>query len=142
MLKGADLCPKTSAFGGLPNIISEPRKPVDLGSMYQDSVECITGIFVHHNIVQAPTQQWREKYLNLPTKAALPKKEIILYHTAKVPRQAENSKVVPGGWVGGDAWFGLINTCVELKSCLDVFSSFIVKQNTNYFPKRVLHALL
>ena len=134
--------PKTSALGGLPNITSEPRKPVDLGSMYRDSVECITGIFVHHDIVQAPTQQWHKKYSNPPTKSALPKKEVIQYHTAEVLRQAENAKVVPGGWVGGDAWFGSINTCVELKSRLDVFSSFIVKQNTNYFPKRVLHALL
>ena len=48
---------KTSALGGLPNITSEPHKPVDLGSMYRDGVECITGIFVHHDIAQAPTQQ-------------------------------------------------------------------------------------
>ena len=95
--------PKTSALGGLPNITSELPKPVDLGSMYRDSVECITGIFVHHNIVQAPTQQWRKKYLNPPTKSGLPKKEIIPYHTTKVLYQAENSKVVPRGWVGGNA---------------------------------------
>ena len=134
--------PKTSKTGGLPNITHEPRKPVDLGTMLRDGVECITGIFVYHDIVQAPTQMWEKKYLKPPTKSHLPKGEVINYHLAEVLRQAENGKLEKGGWVGGDAWFGSINACVELKAWLGIFSTFIVKQNLNYFPMKVLHSTL
>ena len=68
--------------------------------------------------------------------------EDIQYHVAEVLRQAENSNAVEGGWVGGDAWFGSINTAVELKAKLGIYSTFIVKQNLNYFPMQVLHAIL
>ena len=42
----------------------------------------------------------------------------------------------------GNAWFGSINCVVELKRRLNVFSTFIVKQQLNYFPKEVLHTVL
>ena len=38
--------PKTSITGGLPNITYEPRKPADLGTMFRNGVECLTGKFV------------------------------------------------------------------------------------------------
>ncbi len=44
--------------------------------------------------------------------------------------------------MGGDAWFGLINSCIELKRRLGINSTFIVKGNTNYPPLKVLHAIL
>ncbi|KAL7554128.1 hypothetical protein ACHAWF_017536 [Thalassiosira exigua] len=134
--------PKTSKTGGLPNISHEPRKPVPLGTMVRNAVECITGIFVHQDIVQGPLGQWAKKYSSPPTKSSLPKGENISYHTAEVLRQAENSKVEKGGWVGGDAWFGSVGSCVELKKVLGIHSTFIVKQNVNYFPMKVLHAVL
>ena len=39
--------PKTSKRGGLPHISHKPRKPIPLGTMICDSVECTTEIFVH-----------------------------------------------------------------------------------------------
>jgi len=39
--------PKTSKYGGLPNYTFEPRKPVPLGTMFKNAVECITGIFMY-----------------------------------------------------------------------------------------------
>ena len=44
----------------------------------------------------------------------LPLGEVISYHTAEVLRQAEGSRVVRNGWVGGDAWFGSIESCIEI----------------------------
>ncbi|KAL7549478.1 hypothetical protein ACHAWF_012745 [Thalassiosira exigua] len=134
--------PKTSKTGGFPHITHEPRKPVSLGTMLRNGVECITGIFVHHDIVRASAEQWEKKYSNPPTRSHLPKRENIQYHVAEVLRQAEESGIEAGGWVGGDAWFGSINSCVELYKRLGVFSTFIVKQNLNYFPMQVLHAVL
>jgi hypothetical protein len=36
--------PKTSKLGGLPNYTFEPRKPIPLGTMFRNGVECITGL--------------------------------------------------------------------------------------------------
>jgi hypothetical protein len=38
--------PKTSKLGGLQNYTYEPRKPVLLGSMFRNGVECMSGILV------------------------------------------------------------------------------------------------
>ena len=83
-----------------------------------------------------------EKEIQSAVKSHLPKGEDISYHTAEVLRQAENANVVEGGWVGGDAWFGSIESCVELMRVLKLHSTFIVKQNLNYYPMKVLHAIL
>ena len=57
---------KTSKRGGFPHISHdhEPCKPVPLGTMTQNAVECTTGIFVHHDIVDSSTNQWKKKYNN------------------------------------------------------------------------------
>jgi len=66
----------------------------------------------------------------------------VSYHTAEVLRQAEGANVLRGGWVGGDAWFGSIESCIELKKRLGLYSTFIIKQNVQYFPMKILHAVL
>lgn len=134
--------PKTSKTGGLPHITHEPRKPVPLGTMIRNAVECATGIFVNHDIVDTPNVQWLKKYLDPPTKSHLPRGEDVSYHTAEVLRQAEDSNLIEGGWVGGDAYFGSIESCVELKRRLGAYSTFIIKQNVNYYPMKVLHAIM
>ena len=68
--------------------------------------------------------------------------EKVSYHTAEVLRQAEESEVIEGGWVGGDAWFGSVESSVELMRRKKVFSTFIVKQNLNYFPMQTLHEVM
>ena len=134
--------PKTSKRGGLPQISHEPRKPVPLGTMIRNAVECTTGIFVHHDLVDLSNVQWRKKYSLPPETSHLPKKEDIRYHCADVLRQCEESKVVKGGWVGRDSWFGSVESCLELKKRFNVYLTFIIKQNVNYFPKQVLHKVL
>ena len=57
-------------------------------------------------------------------------------------RQCEGAKLCDGGWVEGDAWFGSIPAVVELKNKMNIFLTFIVKQNIQYFPIQVLHKVL
>ena len=71
-----------------------------------------------------------------------PNKLSIQAHTAEVLRQIEGAGLGDGGWVGGDAWFGSIMTCVELKHRFNVYSSFIVKGHTLMFPMVALHTVL
>lgn len=74
----------------------------------------------------------------------------VIYHTAEVLRQAEGANVFRGRWVGGNAWFGSIESCIELKKCLGLYSMFIIKQNDSmfikqnvqYLPMKILHAVL
>jgi len=140
--------PKTSKTGGLPNLTNEPRKPVDLGSQLRNAVECFTGVLAYQDIVMGPEKQRRKKYyysdveamLREPT--SLPKKEEMSAHTAEVLRQVEGAGLPVGGWVGGDAWFGSVMTSVEVKKRLGVHSTFIVKNNKNYFPMEILHSIL
>jgi hypothetical protein len=57
--------PKTSKLGGLPNYTYEPQKPVPLGRMFGNGVECISGILVFQDVVQILTTElkrlpWRK----------------------------------------------------------------------------------
>ena len=81
---------------------------MSLGTMIRNAVECTTGIFVHHDLVDSSNEQRKKKYSLLLEISHLPKKEEISYHCAEVLRQCEESKVIEGGWVGGDAWFGSV----------------------------------
>jgi len=47
---------KTLKLGGLPNYMFEPRKPVPLGTMFQNGADCMSGVLVFPNIVQLPTK--------------------------------------------------------------------------------------
>ena len=132
--------PKSTKTGGLPNITFEPRKPVNLGTMIRNGVECRTGIFVHHDIVRGAEEQDTKKYVG--EESSMPRKEPINVHVAEVLRQAEGAEVLEGGWVCGDAWFGSVNSCVELMKRKKIFSTFVVKQNLQYFPMQVLKAVL
>ncbi len=140
--------PKTSKTGGLPHITHEPRKPKDLGNMDRNAAECKTGIIVHHDIVEGPSTQRLKKYQVDPDdetklcRSHLPQGEPIMDHVAECLRQVEGANLSEGGWTGGDAWFGSVPCCVELKSRKGVFSTFIVKQNLQYFPMEELKAVL
>jgi hypothetical protein len=55
----------------------------------------------------------------------------------------EGAGVKQNGWVGGNAWFGCVMTCVEVWKRFQVHLTFIVKGNINFFPMRsALHAIL
>ena len=105
--------PKISAMGGLPNITFEPRKPKSLGTMVRNGAECISGSMMHHDIVQAHGDQAKKEYTN--EQSHLPCGEVIHQHVAETLRQEKGAHVKRGGWVGGDAWFYSINSCMKLK---------------------------
>jgi hypothetical protein len=66
--------PKTSKRGGLPNITHEPRKPVDLGTMFRNGAECHTGVLVHVDPVMCPERQSLKEYAT--TLSHLPKTSV------------------------------------------------------------------
>ena len=68
---------------------------------------------LHHDIVQAHRDQARKEFAM--EKSHLPRGEVNHQHDAKTLHQAKGAQVKRGGWVGGDAWFGSINSCVKLK---------------------------
>ena len=53
--------PKTSKLGGLPNYTFEPRKPVTLGTMFWNGVECTTGCIFFQDVVMNPEFQHNKK---------------------------------------------------------------------------------
>ena len=140
--------PKTSKLGGLPNIVFEPRKPVDLGAQFRNSVECLTGVLIYQEPVMGPERQrMKDFFYSHPesmtvNKTSLPREEPMSAHTAEVLRQVNGAKVKEGGWVGGDAWFGSVMSCVEVRNQLNVHSTFIIKQNLSYYPLQVLQRVM
>jgi hypothetical protein len=132
--------PKTSKLGGLPNYTFEPRKPIPLGTMFRNGVECITGILAFQDPVQLPEQQAKKKYNAEPS--SLPDGTRIGAHTAEVLRQVEGAGVPTGGWVGGDAWFGSVVSSVEVFKRLGVHSTWVIKNNHHFYPKQCLERVL
>lgn len=132
--------PKTSKLGGLPNYTFESRKPIDLGTMFKNGAEGLTGMYVFQDVVQMVEQQQRKEFFNADTH--LPDNSKITAHTAEVLRQVQGANVVEGGWVGGDSWFGSVATAIEVRRRLNVHSTWIIKQNHKLFPKQALSAVL
>lgn len=132
--------PKTSKLGGLPNYTYEPRKPVPLGTMFRNGVECTSGLLVFQDVVQAPEQQRRKKFHG--EKSSLPTGGTISASTAETLRQVEGAAVQPGGWVGGDAWFGSVATTVEVMKRFGVHSTWIIKNNQTLFPMEALKKVM
>jgi hypothetical protein len=132
--------PKTTKLGGLPNYTYEPRKPVPLGTMFRNGVECVSGMLVIQDVVQNPEQQALKPYFG--TMSTLPDGSDITAHTAEVLRLVEGANIPPSGWVGGDSWFGSTATAVEVMNKFGVHSSWIIKQNQQWFPMKPLYAVL
>jgi hypothetical protein len=132
--------PKTTKLGGLPNYTFEPRKPVPLGTMFRNGVECVSGILVVQDVVQNPEQQSLKPFY--ATQSSMPDRSDIMAHTAEVLRLVEGAKIPKNGWVGGDSWFGSTTTAVEVMNKFGVHSSWIIKQNQVWFPMKPLFAVL
>ncbi len=88
-----DGAPKTTKLGGLPNYTFEPRKPVPLGTMFRNGVECISGCISFQDIVMLPEHQQEKDYFG--EESVLPDKSKIKSHTAEVIRQVEGAGVLP-----------------------------------------------
>eukprot|EP00035_Acanthoeca_spectabilis_P014848 m.291840 g.291840 ORF g.291840 m.291840 type:complete len:809 (-) comp16232_c0_seq5:41-2467(-) len=137
--------PKNKETGGLPNITHEPRKPVSLGTMLRDACEPATGVLTYFQVVKDPVLMKQLPLFNMET--SLPDKKRTGTSVSECLRAAEGvfgpkCDGAPIRWVGGDAWFGSVTTAVELKTRLGVDSTFIVKNNTRFFPKEQLRLIL
>jgi hypothetical protein len=123
--------PKTSKLGGIPNITFEPRKPTTLGTIFRNGAECFSGILVFQDAVQAPEVQSRKEFYN--EASHLPGNPPITAHAAEVLRQVKGAKIPEGGWVGGNSWFGSVMSAVEVKKRSSAYSTWVIKQNTDFF---------
>jgi hypothetical protein len=132
--------PKTSATGGLPNVTYKPRKQKPLGTMFKNCISGTTGILDTQDVVEGSTSQREKKYDG--EESSLPMHKPIMAHVAETLRQCESGNVVEGGWVSGDTWFGLIPCVVELKKKMNVYSTFIIKQNLQYCPVQVIERIM
>ena len=81
--------------------------------MFESGVKCMTRIFVHHYPVDGKTQKSERKML-------------VRHHSSQIKNSfgnmllkfwhCEGVTLAEGGWIGGDAMFGLIPSSVELRN--------------------------
>lgn len=142
------LRPKATKTGGLPNITFEPRKPESIGTMLRNCAEVHSGVLVNHQVMKDPMLMHQLQFFDQPS--SLPDGAKINDTTAECLRQAraalgdkpDGDGPYPLRFVGGDAWFGGVMSCVELKKRLAVDSTFIIKNHTRMFPKEHLGLVL
>jgi hypothetical protein len=115
----------------------EPRKPVPLGTMFRNGVECMSGILVFQDVFQDAEVMKQKEYFG--ENSFMPN---IPAHAAEVLRQIKGANVVEGGWVGGDAWFGSMVATLEAKKRLNFDSTWIIKGNHVFYPMGALHAVI
>jgi hypothetical protein len=72
----------------------------------------------------------------------MPDASDISAHTAEVLCLVERANIPKQGWVGGDSWFGSVSTAVEVMNKFGVHSTWIIKQNQQWFPMKPLFAVL
>jgi hypothetical protein len=63
-------------------------------------------------------------------------------HAAELLHQVEGTEIPEGGWVGGDAWFGSVLSAVKDMVRFNVFSTWVIKQKTDFFPMHAFHSVL
>jgi hypothetical protein len=118
----------------------EPRKPVPLGTMFRNGVECISGILGLQDVVQDVEVMKQKEYFG--EKSSVLNGMEIPAHKAEVLRQINGANVVEGGWVGVNARFGSMVAGLEAKKRLNVNSTWIIKGNHAFYPFAALHAVI
>ena len=108
--------------------------------MFKNGVQATTGILVTQDVIEGSAAQREKKYDG--DVSSLPKREPIMAHVAETLHQCKSANLADGGWVGGDAWFGSIPCVVELKKKLNIYSTFIIKQNVQYCPLQVIQRVM
>lgn len=127
---------KTAKLGGLPSYMFEPWKPIPLGTMFQNGLECVSGILAVQDVVHSPEKQALKSYFG--EISSLPDGPEITAHTAEALHLVEGAAIQKDGWVGGDSWFGFTTTAVEVMNKFGVHSSWIMKQNEHHITRIIL----
>jgi hypothetical protein len=101
----------------------------------------MSGILVFQDVAQLlEVQSCKKKKTN--EKSHLPNGAFVPAHTAEVLRQVEGAGVSKGDWVGGGSWFGSVLSAVEVKVRFDIHSTWVIKQNHDFFPTVAIHSVL
>jgi hypothetical protein len=91
--------------------------------------------------------------------SALPDKSTIPAHIAEVLHLVDGAEIPKRGWVGGDSWFGSVTTAIEViifslfvafcfyyshqvMTKFGVHTTWIIKQNQQWFPMKPFYAVL
>jgi len=74
--------------------------------------------------------------------SSMPNTSDVAVHMSEVIQLVEGAKILAGGWVGGDSWFGSVVTAVEVMKRFTVYSTWIIKQNQHFPPMKPLYAVL
>jgi hypothetical protein len=54
----------------------------------------------------------------------------------------EGAGLPEGAWVGGDSWFGSVLSAVAVMDKFGVHSTWVIKQNSDFFPMTVIHSII
>jgi hypothetical protein len=73
--------------------------------MFHNGADCMSGVLVFQDVVQAPEIQSKKKFNE---SSHLPGNPPITMHEAEVLCQVEDAEIPEGGWVSGDALFGSV----------------------------------
>ncbi len=119
--------PRTTQFGGLPNLSHIPRKPEPLGTEFKSISDPITGCMLALEI-----QRGKEGMKDLRYNRDLG-------NTCGCTLRLTELTGCAG--VKGDAWFGSVKSCANLK--LKGYDSVLqIKQNHSLYPKSFVDEIL
>lgn len=132
--------PKKSKKGGLPKLIYIPRKPHPFGLLLRNAMEATTCIMTNQEVTKDAEVEDLKEYTNTPSH--MPGQGLIPHYVAETMRLCKNSGLGEGDWCSADAYYGGVETVVELKAELGIYSTFVVKNNNKWFPMGPLTRLL
>ena len=124
--------PRTTRLGGLPHLSHVPRKPEPLGTEFKCTADpesgCMLALEIQRGKEAMKTQTYNSDYGNT------------CGCTMRLMTTTKGDDDVCVG-VKGDAWFGSIKTCANLKA--KGFESVLqIKQNSALFPKHYVNDIL
>ena len=132
--------PKRSEKGGSPHNVLITTKPHDYGPLIRNACEALTCIITAQEFVKDSELEDGKKYTL--EESHMPDKSRIKQHVGECLRLAENSGLTPGSFECGDSHFGSVECVVENMIILKIFSTYIVKQNSFWYPKAPLKRVM
>jgi len=125
--------PRTTKLGGLPNISHVPRKPEPLGTEFKCVADpdsgCLLALEIQRGKDGMRTQEFNAEIGNTGGCSLRLMNKI----------NGNGERCVLG--VKGDAWFGSIKNCANLK--MKGYESILqVKQNEAFYPKQIINEAL
>ena len=124
--------PRTTKLGGLPHLSHVPRKPEPLGSEFKCTADPVTGCMLALEV-----QRGKEAMKKLTYNSEYGN---TCGCTMSLMELTKGVDAICLG-VKGDAWFGSVKNCANLKA-KGFESIFQIKQNSALFPKEYVNEIL